>query len=140
MVTSFIIVLSLFLGLSVSADALREVPSSNVITQLQGRAAGVDIVQNNSRPGTSGQIRIRGNRSLASSQSANDAQNSPLFVVDGIPFAGSINDLNPDDIASIDVLKDASATAIYGSRGSNGVISITTMRGRTGKGVLSFNI
>lgn len=124
---------------TVSGAALKEVPAPNIISQLQGRAAGVDIVRNNSRPGTSGQIRIRGNRSLASSQSANDAQNSPLLVLDGIPFAGSINDINPDDVASLDVLKDASATAIYGSRGSNGVILITTKRGRTGKGQISYN-
>jgi TonB-linked SusC/RagA family outer membrane protein len=124
---------------SVSGSALREVPSANVVSQLQGRAAGLDIVRNNSRPGTSGQIRIRGNRSLASTQSANDAQNAPLLVLDGIPFAGSINDINPDDVANIDVLKDASATAIYGSRGSNGVIIITTKRGRTGKSILSVN-
>ena len=124
---------------TVSGAALKEVPASNVISQLQGRAAGLDIVRNNSRPGTSGQIRIRGNRSLASSQAANDQQNSPLLVLDGIPFAGSITDINPDDIASIDILKDASATAIYGSRGSNGVIIITTKRGRTGKGQVSYN-
>ena len=124
---------------SVSGDALKEVPSSNIVTQLQGRAAGLDIVSNSSRPGATGQIRIRGNRSLASGQAANDAQNSPLLVVDGIPYGGSITDINPDDINSIDILKDASATAIYGSRGSNGVIIITTKRGRTGKAILSYN-
>jgi TonB-dependent starch-binding outer membrane protein SusC len=124
---------------SVSGDALREVPAPNVISQLQGRAAGLDIVRNNSRPGTSGQIRIRGNRSLAASQTANDQQNSPLLVLDGIPFGGSINDINPDDVNNIEILKDASATAIYGSRGSNGVILITTKRGRTGKGLISYN-
>jgi TonB-dependent starch-binding outer membrane protein SusC len=124
---------------TVSGEALREVPSSNVVSQLQGRAAGLDIVRNNSRPGTTGQIRIRGNRSLASSQAANDQQNTPLIVMDGIPFSGSITDINPDDINNIEVLKDASATAIYGSRGSNGVILITTKRGRTGKPLLSYN-
>lgn len=124
---------------SVSGEALKEVPSSNLVTQLQGRAAGLDIVSNNPRPGGTGQIRIRGNRSLASGQAANDAQNQPLLVVDGIPYGGNITDINPDDINSVDVLKDASATAIYGSRGSNGVIIITTKRGRTGKAVLSYN-
>ncbi|HKP31326.1 MAG TPA: carboxypeptidase-like regulatory domain-containing protein, partial [Chitinophagaceae bacterium] len=124
---------------TVTGDALREVPAANVITQLQGRAAGLDIVRNNSRPGTAGQIRIRGNRSLASTQAANDQQNSPLLVLDGIPFSGSINDLNPDDVNNIEVLKDASATAIYGSRGSNGVIIITTKRGRAGKAILALN-
>lgn len=106
---------------------------------MQGRLAGVDIVSNNARPGTAGQIRIRGNRSLAASQGAFDQQNSPLLVLDGIPFSGAITDINPDDIQNIDVLKDASATAIYGSRGSNGVIIITTKRGRTGKALLSYN-
>lgn len=124
---------------SVSGETLREVPAPNVIGQLQGRAAGVDIQRNNSRPGTGGQIRVRGSRSLGTSQSNNDLRNNPLIVLDGIPFGGSINDINPDDVANIEVLKDASATAIYGSRGSNGVIIITTKRGRTGKAVISYN-
>jgi TonB-linked SusC/RagA family outer membrane protein len=125
---------------SISADALQEVQSPNVIDQLKGRMAGVDIVSNSTQPGASGQIRIRGERSLGATQGQNDAQNGPLLVVDGIPFVGgSINDLNPDDIQSLDVLKDASATAIYGSRGSGGVIIITTKRGKTGKSVMSYN-
>lgn len=124
---------------SVTGDALREVPAPNVVSQLQGRAAGVDIVRNNSRPGTGGQIRIRGNRSLGTSQSNDDLRNQPLLVLDGIPFSGSINDINPDDVSNVEVLKDASATAIYGSRGSNGVILITTKRGKTGKSLISYN-
>jgi len=117
---------------SVGEKALDEVPAVNLTTALQGRAAGVDIARTGVRPGSAGQIRIRGNRSLS-------ATNDPLIVVDGMPFGGSINDLNIDDIANIDILKDASATAIYGSRGSNGVIIITTKRGRVGKPVVSFN-
>ena len=71
---------------------------------------------------------------------SNDMLNAPLIVLDGIPYGGSINDINPDDIANLDILKDASATAIYGSRGSGGVILITTKRGnKSGKAVMSYN-
>jgi TonB-linked SusC/RagA family outer membrane protein len=125
---------------SVKGETLREIGAPNVYNQLQGRAAGIDIVNNSSSIGTGGEIRIRGNRSLASGSSANNAQNGPLLVVDGIPLSGgSINDINPNDIANIDVLKDASATAIYGSRGAGGVIIITTKRGRQGKPVTSYD-
>jgi TonB-linked SusC/RagA family outer membrane protein len=109
---------------SMRGDVLREVHSSNISQALQGRVAGVEMTPNSSRPGTSMDIRIRGTRSLT-------ASNDPLIVLDGIPFAGSISDINPGDIKSIDILKDASATAIYGSRGANGVIIITTFRGET---------
>src|ERR1044072_4344970 len=125
---------------SVKGETLREVGAPNVYNQLQGRAAGIDIVNNGSGIGTGGEIRIRGNRSLASSSGSNNAQNGPLLVVDGIPLSGGgINDINLNDIANIDVLKDASATAIYGSRGSGGVIIITTKRGRPGKPVTSYD-
>jgi TonB-dependent SusC/RagA subfamily outer membrane receptor len=99
---------------------------------MQGKVAGVDI-SSNERPGTVGSINIRGVRSLT-------ASNSPLFVVDGIPLTtGGIDNLNPQDIESIDVLKDASATAIFGSRGANGVIIVTTKQGKSGKVVVNFN-
>jgi TonB-dependent starch-binding outer membrane protein SusC len=133
---------------SVSSSVLQEVPTANMVSELKGRAAGVDVVSNSSSPGASGQIRIRGNRSLspeampynpALTAANNDQLNAPLLVVDGIPYGGSINDLNPDDILSLDILKDASATAIYGSRGSGGVILITTRRGRPGRAVMSYN-
>ncbi|MGZ8556704.1 MAG: SusC/RagA family TonB-linked outer membrane protein [Chitinophagaceae bacterium] len=117
---------------SVGEKTLDEVPAANLTMALQGRAAGVDIARTGVRPGSSGQIRIRGNRSLT-------AGNEALIVVDGFPYFGSINDLNIDDIANIDILKDASATAIYGSRGSNGVIIITTKKGRVGKPVISYS-
>lgn len=117
---------------SVNEQNLREVPAANTVQALQGRLAGVDIARNNTRPGAAGVIRVRGSRSLF-------ASNDPFIVVDGIPYGGNINDLNPDDIASIEVLKDASATAIYGSRGSNGVILISTKKGKSGKPVLSYN-
>lgn len=124
---------------SVSGATLKEVPSPNLIDQLKGRTAGVDIVSNSATPGGAGSIRIRGNRTITNSQGASDALDQPLLVLDGIPFGGSINDLNPDDIASIEILKDASATAIYGSRGAGGVILVTTKRGRTGKPVVSYD-
>jgi TonB-dependent starch-binding outer membrane protein SusC len=107
---------------SIGGEKMREVPSPNVSQALQGRLAGVEIAQTSTRPGATMQIRIRGTRSLS-------ADNNPLIVLDGIPFIGSLADINPNDIKSIDVLKDASATAIYGSRGANGVILITTEKG-----------
>jgi TonB-linked SusC/RagA family outer membrane protein len=110
---------------SVSEQALRDVPVANVGQALQGRAAGITISSNGTSPGQAPTIRIRGNRSLSGS-------NDPLLVVDGVPYDGSLNDLNPDDLTSVEVLKDASSTAIYGARGANGVILITTRRGKNG--------
>lgn len=118
---------------SMSGNTLRDIPSPNLSQALQGRAVGVDISQTSTKPGTAMQIRVRGTRSLL-------ASNDPLIVLDGIPFAGSINDIDPNSIKSIDILKDASATAIYGSRGANGVLLITTNRGAKGqKAVISYN-
>lgn len=111
---------------SLKGDALREVPASNITQALQGRVAGVDMEQTSTKPGTTMQIRIRGTRSIT-------ADNNPLIVLDGIPFAGTIADISTDDIKSLDILKDASATAIYGSRGANGVILITTNKGTKGQ-------
>ncbi|TPG71829.1 SusC/RagA family TonB-linked outer membrane protein [Hymenobacter nivis] len=110
---------------SVSDEQLRDVPVANVAQALQGRAAGITVSSNGTAPGQAPTIRIRGNRSLSGS-------NDPLLVVDGVPYDGSLNDLNPDDITSLEVLKDASSTAIYGARGANGVILITTRRGKSG--------
>ena len=124
---------------SVSSAKLAEVQTSNIISGLKGRAAGIDIVSNSTLPGASGQIRIRGNRQMATTSSASDAVDAPLLVVDGIPFGGSITDISSNDIESIDILKDASATAIYGSRGAGGVILVTTKRGKDGKAVFSYN-
>lgn len=112
----------------VSEKTLQERPVSNMLQALQGKVSGVDI-SSNIKPGSVPTITVRGNRSLT-------ASNAPLYVVDGIPLtAGSIGDIDPDDIASVEVLKDASSTAIYGSRGANGVIMITTRKGE--KGVFS---
>lgn len=110
---------------SIGGEIMREVPAPNISQALQGRLAGVEMSQTSSRPGATMQIRVRGTRSLS-------ADNNPLIVLDGIPFPGSLGDINPNDIKSIDVLKDASATAIYGSRGANGVILITTDKGTKG--------
>lgn len=125
---------------SISAANLQEVPAPNVVDQLKGRVAGLDITSVSTTPGAVGQIRLRGERSFATSNSTANNQNGPLFVVDGIPFiGGSLNDINQDDIVSVDVLKDASAAAIYGSRASGGVIIITTKRGKTGKAIVSYD-
>ncbi|MCC4211189.1 SusC/RagA family TonB-linked outer membrane protein [Leeuwenhoekiella parthenopeia] len=111
---------------SIKGDELNEVQSANFQQALQGRAAGVQIQTTSTRPGAAPQIRIRGVRSLS-------GDNNPLIVLNGIPFSGSLNDINVNDIASLDILKDASATAIYGSRGANGVILIETKTGRKGQ-------
>jgi TonB-dependent starch-binding outer membrane protein SusC len=116
----------------ISQKDIRSRPVTNALQAMQGKVAGVDITSNE-RPGTVGSINIRGVRSLA-------ASNSPLFVVDGIPLStGGIDYLNPNDIESIDVLKDASATAIFGSRGANGVVIVSTKQGKAGKLQLAFN-
>ncbi|HNU78978.1 MAG TPA: TonB-dependent receptor plug domain-containing protein, partial [Prolixibacteraceae bacterium] len=111
---------------SMSGDDIRQIPSSNFTNSIQGRLPGVELSQTSSRPDATMQIRIRGTRSLT-------ASNDPLVVLDGIPFVGSINEINTNDIKSLDILKDASATAVYGSRGANGVILITTNRGQKGQ-------
>ena len=117
---------------SVSGEQLNVKPVSNAFEALQGKAAGVDITSSE-RPGTVGSIHIRGNRSITATQ-------SPLYVVDGVPLsAGGIESINPRDIQSIDILKDASSTAIYGSRGANGVVLITTKRGKVGKMSLNYS-
>jgi len=110
---------------SISRQDIVSEPIYSFESLLQGRAAGVDVVANSYRPGAGATVRIRGARSLV-------AGNDPLIVMDGIPIAGNLMDINPSDIESIEILKDASATAIYGSRGSNGVILITTRRGYSG--------
>lgn len=117
---------------SISSKDIAETPAANFLANAQGRLAGVDIVRANGAPGSNPTIRIRGNRSI-------NASNNPLYVIDGIPTDVNINDFNPNDIESMEVLKDASAVAIYGSRGANGVILITTKRGKQGKAVLSYD-
>lgn len=137
---------------SISGDQLRTSLTTNIDQALQGRVAGVQVTQNSGQPGGAASIRIRGANSISLSS-------EPLYVIDGIPFQGDgaatagfdwaggangqnrvnpLSSINPNDILSIDVLKDASATAIYGSRGANGVILITTKRGKKGESKISY--
>jgi TonB-linked SusC/RagA family outer membrane protein len=134
----------------IGAEEINRIPSANTMDGMKGQIAGVDILQNGGRPGQYPSITIRGRRSI-------NASNDPLFVVDGVPMsgghgdqpqtsandpdsgAGTIYDFNPQDIQSIEVLKDAAATAIYGSRGANGVILVTTKRGKAGKTTVNYS-
>lgn len=111
---------------SVDAAKIASVPVTSASEALQGRASGVLVSQDNWAPGTSPTVLIRGKRSI-------NASNEPLYVVDGVPITGGLREISPSDIASMEVLKDASATAIYGSRGANGVVLITTKQGKDGK-------
>jgi TonB-linked SusC/RagA family outer membrane protein len=139
----------------VTADDIQKQPVQNAIAALQGRIPGLEITQQNGVPGGNFKVRIRGTNSIANG-------NDPLYIIDGVPFMSSsmsmletsgsilgtsragqgyspLNSLNPNDIESIEVLKDADATAIYGSRGSNGVILITTKRGQAGQSKVNVN-
>ena len=115
---------------SVSTDDLESLPFPGIGDAMQGRAAGVHIISNGT-PGNDPTFRIRGSGTI------ND--NNPLLVIDGVPTQSGLNQLNMDDVESVQVLKDASATAIYGSRGANGVVIITTKSGEAGKGRINFN-
>ncbi len=141
---------------SVSSKDIANIPQVSIDQMLQGKAAGLTIQQNSGAPGSNTSVHIRGISSLSGT-------NEPLYVIDGIAISGDANNssttgkspqlapnngengvspltfLNPSDIESIDILKDASATAIYGSRGSNGVIIITTKRGKNGAAKISYN-
>lgn len=119
---------------SVNAATIEKVPVVSAAQALQGRAAGVQILNNDGSPGGNISILIRGVGSLAS------GGNDPLFVIDGYPTTGGINNINPNDIATIDVLKDASATAVYGIRAANGVVIITTKRGLKNRTQVSFDM
>ncbi len=126
---------------SVSADKLQERPATSLNQALSGKIAGVQVNTNSGRPGGKSNVRIRGFSSINSS-------NNPLYVVDGVQlpqgnqdqFSTAIDYLNPNDIESVEVLKDASSTAIYGARGANGVILITTKRGKSGEGKVTYNV
>ena len=110
---------------SITGDDITDVPISRMDEALIGRVPGLDVVSTGNNPGDGTQILLRGRRSF-------EASNEPLFILDGLPFYGNLGDINPHDIVSVDVLKDASATSIYGSRGANGVVIITTQRGEIG--------
>ncbi len=117
----------------VSAKQISEMPITSIGQAMQGRVAGVDVSQSGSKPGSVPKILIRGRRSF-------NAGNDPLYVVDGIPLSAGYEDMNPSDIQSMEVLKDATATAIYGARGANGVVLVTTKRGAIkGKTVVTFD-
>lgn len=130
---------------SVSAESLRNVPIVSVDQALQGRAAGVQVTQNSGTPGAGIAVRVRGAASIG-------ASNEPLYVVDGVPIntgsytsvgtggqqTNALSDLNPADIQSMEILKDAASAAIYGSRASNGVVLITTKRGSAGTTKINF--
>jgi TonB-dependent starch-binding outer membrane protein SusC len=109
---------------------LKSVPSANAETQLQGRASGVTVVTDN-RPGVGSKVRIRGFSSFG--------DNDPLYIIDGVP-AGRLDGLNPNDIESMQVLKDAASASVYGARASNGVIIVTTKKGRQGSAKVSYNM
>ncbi len=131
---------------SVSAEEINELPVPGIDQALQGRVAGLILNSNSGQPGVGMTVRIRGNSSI-------NAGNEPLYVIDGIPVTtgdfssqayggqdfNALTDLNPNEIESIEVLKDAAATSIYGSRASNGVVLITTKRGKTGKPSITLN-
>ncbi|MCD8262499.1 MAG: TonB-dependent receptor plug domain-containing protein [Bacteroides sp.] len=125
---------------SVSSDAIQKSVTTSIDQVLQGRAAGVQVQQNTGLPGGSSSIRIRGVSSL-------NASNEPIFVIDGVIIDGStgsgsenaLSSINPSDILSMDILKDASATAIYGARAANGVILITTKRGSKGEANVTYD-
>jgi TonB-linked SusC/RagA family outer membrane protein len=120
---------------SVSKDRLSKLPVNNVMQAIQGVSAGVNVNQASSIPGEAPSVVVRGANSISSNK-------EPYIVVDGIPLSktdGSINDINPNDIESVEILKDPSAVAIYGVNGSNGVILITTKRGNKGKPVIRYN-
>lgn len=114
------------------AKQLEDMPVNQFAQQLQGKIAGVHIAQSSGQPGRGVEFRIRGAASFY-------ASNQPLIVVDGIPVTGSINNINPNEIESYSVLKDASATALYGSRAANGVILITTKHAKAGDARIEFN-
>ncbi|GAB3581402.1 SusC/RagA family TonB-linked outer membrane protein [Hymenobacter daeguensis] len=118
---------------SVGAQQIKDVPVNSAAEALTGRLAGVQLTSAEGTPGNANvQIRVRGGGSITQ-------DNSPLYVVDGIQVENALSVISPQDIASVDVLKDASATAIYGARGANGVVIITTKKGRDGKVVVSYN-
>jgi TonB-dependent SusC/RagA subfamily outer membrane receptor len=116
---------------SLSQEELKKVPTASVVESMQGMLPGVDITRSSGSPNSGNALLVRGTRSLT-------ASNNPLVIVDGVQF-GALGDLNPGDIESIEVLKDAASTAIYGSRGANGVILVKTKSGATGGAMVSAN-
>ena len=117
---------------TMNSDKIAARSVSNITNAMSGQVAGVQMTSNNGQPGESAKIRIRGVGSMSSS-------NDPLYVVDGVPYDGNISSINPSDIESLTVLKDAAANAIYGARGANGVVLITTKSGQNGEARVTFD-
>ncbi|TDQ15091.1 TonB-linked SusC/RagA family outer membrane protein [Algoriphagus boseongensis] len=118
---------------TVNEAELKDLPVSSVAQKLQGRLAGVQINQTTGKPGQGMSVRIRGQLSVSGGS-------DPLYVVDGFPITGDINQINPDEIADISVLKDAASTSLYGSRAANGVVLITTKKGKVGQTNVNLNV
>ena len=116
---------------SVKGSDMMKTPGGDATQALAGRMSGVQIVQTDGQPGATPSVRVRGGISITQ-------DNSPLYIIDGVPNEDGMSNINPNDIESIDVLKDASATAIYGARGANGVVLITTKKGTKGKATLNY--
>jgi TonB-linked SusC/RagA family outer membrane protein len=117
---------------SVDPKRLESLPNNNLAQALEGSVPGLTVVQSGGGAEGTASIQIRGQRSIT-------ASNNPLIILDGIPYNGSLTDINPSDIGNIDILKDASAAAVYGSRGANGVILVTTKKGKSGKPVVAYD-
>ena len=118
---------------TVKAEQLEAKSYSNVTQALAGEVAGVTVINTSGQPGTTSTVRIRGYGSV-------NGNRDPLYVVDGVPFTGGLNSINPADIATTTILKDATATAIYGSRGANGVVLITTKKGKSGEDYIDVEV
>ena len=118
---------------SVKADEMKTFPAGNVADMLRGRAAGVNVTSSSGRPGSTPSITIRGSRSIS-------ADNAPLYIIDGSPSSATeFSTLSADDIESVEILKDAASQAIYGARASDGVVLVTTKRGKAGKVEVNYN-
>ncbi len=117
---------------SVGAKDLKDIPINSAAEALNGRLAGVTATTAEGSPDAAVRIRVRGGMSIT-------GNNDPLYIIDGVQVESSLSTISPQDIQSIDVLKDAAATAIYGARGANGVIIITTKSGRPGRTIVSYN-
>jgi TonB-linked SusC/RagA family outer membrane protein len=124
----------------IKSDDIAKRPTTNAIGALEGSAAGIQVNNTSGQPGSEPEVRIRGFTSLRQKAVKGIDANAPLYVVDGVPYAGNISDINPADIESMSVLKDASSSTLYGNRASNGVILITTKKGSKGTGAFNVDI
>lgn len=115
----------------VKADQLEKISGSGFVEALQGMSAGVMVVNAEGAPGSDSRIQIRGIASMSGTS-------TPLYIVDGMPYDGTLNSINPSDIESMTVLKDAAASSLYGSRAANGVVVVTTKKGKSGKPTVNF--